>query len=242
MIILLSPSKTQSPKKIDHPLKASAYPEKTLPLSDMISSMNIEDLGQLMKVKDKLLQETYNLWQNHRSSEPTHAISSYTGLVFKYLDISTYDQKALNYLQKHLRIFSALYGLLKPFDAIAPYRLDMTMKPEGINLYDYWSDTIEAALSGDDEILDLSSKEFGRLYKGPKVTIEFRDYDPSTGKYKNLATYSKMARGRLLDLIVTANIEKVAAIKDLTFDGYHYNQKLSNQETYLFTRYDQADQ
>lgn len=236
MKIILSPSKTQDFTTAGTtPVHEPRFMLKAEKLARKIARIPKKELSAIMNLNGELLEETYRNFKNYSVNTPNPAIYTYTGLVYKYMAISDYSDDMLNYLDSHLCILSALYGVLRPFDGIKPYRLDMKMSVTKQNLYSLWKkDMLE--YFENETIIDLASGEFSKMIPLPKTTIGFREF--KDGKYKNLATYSKMARGMLLDLMVKAQIDSIDHLKELEFEGYHFNRQLSKDNLILFSRDD----
>lgn len=235
MKIILSPSKTQDfTLKHQAPMTTPEFDQQASTLNNLLKRLSKKNLSALMKIDGDLLEETYKNIKNYRDASPNHALATYTGLVFKNFHMDAYGSEEYNYLNDHLHILSAHYGLLRPYDGIRPYRLDMKMKPNNKNLYTYWAKYLDNYYADEEVIIDLASNEFSQMVKGNKITIGFRDF--KDGHYKNLATYAKMARGKLLHLMVMEKTTSVDALKDLAFDGYSYNEQVSSDQLILFTR------
>jgi cytoplasmic iron level regulating protein YaaA (DUF328/UPF0246 family) len=162
------------------------------------------------------------------------AIFTYTGLVFKQLSFSSYDKKSYEYMKDHIRILSALYGILSPYDMIKPYRLDFTVKIKGINLYDVWNGFVKKYFENGETIINLASNEFSKMISIPKITIHFRQLE--NGVYKNKATYGKMARGQMLNLMILNKVDSINEVKSISFDGYIFNEKMSDSENLYFIK------
>jgi len=235
MKIILSPSKTQDfSTHYKAPMTQPMFEGKAITLNNQLKRLSKKDLKDLMKIDGDLLDQTYRDIRSFQGAEPNQAIATYTGLVFKYFDLDAYGKEEFDYLNSHLHILSAKYGILRPYDGIRPYRLDMKMKPKGKDLYKFWQKDMDAYFAKEDIIIDLASNEFSRLVNGNKVTVGFRDY--KEGHYKNLATYAKMARGMLLHEMVLNKIDSVEALKTLTFGDYSYNDEISTATMMIFSR------
>ena len=235
MKIILSPSKTQDHSEKSEPaMTAPVHEDKAVELMTMLGQLSGDEIMSMMNIKGNLMEETLTNIKNFTQAKANPAITTYTGLVFKYFDLSAYGPDEMTYLKGHLNILSALYGILRPTDGIRPYRLDMKMKPKGMNLYTYWKETMDQAFLHEEVIIDLASNEFSKMVRGNKITVGFRDY--KDGKYKNLATYSKMARGMLLHEMVLNKTDSVDELTKLSFGGYSYNPELSKKNLILFTR------
>lgn len=233
MKIILAPSKTQefTGKELSGG-RPPQYLEEATKLRQQLSSMSMEDLGQVLKIKGKMLDQVYSMYQRE-GSLPGHAIYSYTGAVYKQLRVKDYDNQQLEYAEDVVRILSAMYGVLRPLDLIEGYRLDMTHKPMGESLYTYWQEPMK--ILGDEElIINLASKEFSKMIKSPMITLSFKEN--KGGVYKTVGTYAKMARGKYLDYMITHGVRDIDAIKSMALDGYDYNEELSSEYEFLFTR------
>lgn len=232
MKIIISPAKTQSDiKVIDRDYTNPLFLNESIELFNKVKELSKEELAKALSIKDKVLNETYEYF--HNKDIENHAISLYTGQVFKGLELDTYNSKQLEYLEEHLYILSALYGVLKPFDKVRNYRLDMKSKI-GINLSKYWQEKVNSVLDNE-LIINLASSEFSSLYQGDNMyTITFMENN--SGKLKVCATYSKIARGRFLNYLIKECITSIEDIRDIKLDGYEYNIELSSKKELVFVR------
>ena len=152
------------------------------------------------------------------------------------------------YAQKHLRILSGLYGVLRPLDVIQPYRLEMKTKlqnPRGKDLYSFWdmriTDVLNAQLQStkNNIVLNLASNEYYNAVK-PKalqadvIAPAFKEM--KNGKYKILSMYAKYARGLMARWVIQNKIEKPQDLKKFKVDGYVFNKGLSTDAVPVFTR------
>lgn len=237
MKIIISPSKTQDfNRSIDRELTEPVFTKKAEELVDLIKTFTKKELGKRLKVKGDLLEKTFLKYQDYNMEKSKAAILAYTGQVFKGLDIENYNKEEFDFLNNHLYILSALYGILKPFDKIKPYRLDMKMKAfDDKSLYSYWQEDITNEFKEEKLIINLASKEFSKLVDKPMITIEFKEKSKE-GKYKTIGTYSKQARGKMLDYIIKNKIKDIKMIKKFNEDDYAINKELSNKDLLVFTR------
>ena len=170
MKILISPSKTLSfDSEVNCEFKSeSRLIDETKILHKILLDYSSEDLKNLMSVSDKIAELNYNRfknWEDPTSSENSRqAVYAFKGDVYSGLDADTIEEDKFDYLQNSLRILSGYYGLLRPFDQILPYRLEMGTKLEnenGNNLYKFWGDKITNVLNEDldkdDIIVNLAS-------------------------------------------------------------------------------------
>ncbi|WP_116787301.1 peroxide stress protein YaaA [Flavobacterium psychrotrophum] len=208
------------------------------------------ELSSLMHISDNLAQ--LNWERNQEWSTPfttknaRPAVYAFNGDVYTGLDAYTIPAAKINKLQDSLRILSGLYGLLKPLDLMQPYRLEMgTHLPVGDNknLYEFWKQTVTAALNNeleDNELfVNLASQEyFGavdeKTLKVPVITPEFKDY--KDGKLRMVSFFAKKARGMMVRYIIDHNVKTLKGLKGFNYDGYAFDAQLSKGNTLVFTR------
>jgi cytoplasmic iron level regulating protein YaaA (DUF328/UPF0246 family) len=176
------------------------------------------------------------------------AVLAFRGDVYTGLEAETLDSAGLAFAQKHLRILSGLYGLLRPLDLMQPYRLEMGLKfanRGGANLYAFWGDRLTRTLdrqlgkSGSRVLVNLASNEYFKVLQ-PKaldaeiVTPVFKDL--KGGRYKIISFYAKKARGQMARFIIDNAINDPEALKDFAVAGYRYSAGESAARELVFTR------
>ena len=234
MIVLLSPTKTQKETKVGLDLSKPTFYDKSQHLVNVLSKFNSDDFKERMKLSDTLASKTEELYSNF--DESNRAIDTYQGAVFKALKANDLDQ---TYLNDHLFIFSALYGILKPNDEVSMYRLDYLTKLD-FDLYEYWGDDLSNHLNQTNKtLINLASLEFSKtlnqdILKNKMITIDFKE--EVDGKFVSKSTYAKVARGTMAHLILKNKIRDLKQIKDIEFDSYRYNVNLSSNTHFVFTR------
>lgn len=254
MYALLSPA-----KKLNEPPAAGACPhttpcllEDTLELMETARTLSAEDLKGLMKISDKLADLN---WQRFRDfglpftpNNARQAILCFNGDTYTGLDASTMTEHDLEYAQNHIGILSGLYGLLRPFDLIQPYRLEMGTKlttTRGRNLYAFWgsklSQTVNEWSSTHDNatILNLASNEYfkaidKKTLKNPVVTPIF--LEEKDGKSRVISFMAKRARGMMARYMVQHRIEVPEDVKAFSEAGYAYDPALSSDTEWVFKR------
>ena len=214
------------------------FPEKTRILLDKIRKLSMNEMGNLNRTNDKLTEKAYFDFQDFDFDDlPNPALFSFDGLVFKQFSME--DFKDLNYLNDHVYILDAFYGLLKPMTGIRDYRLyfDNTM----YDLYEFWGEDLYKKLFEDEDlVLNLASKEYTKtirpfLKDGDKfITVDFKEV--RDGKLKSIVSYMKQARGQMLKEIITRKIEDFDEIKKLDINGYVYDPYNSTAGTLTFVR------
>lgn len=240
MKIVLSPSKTQNLEPFVSKMDLEILnKEKTLSLFERIKGLSKCQMMQIMHLKGNLLDETHRLYQAFSpENSRVRAIDCYDGMVFQQIKWKTYNETQRTYLFRHVAILSAMYGVLEPETAIWPYRLDMTMRNLGVNLYDFWQESIHTYFQKEDKIIHLASGEFGRLLKPCKekiVQIQFYERKQDGG-LKISSVQAKKARGEMANQLVLLQLNDVEQIKDIRVDGYAFKQALSSPFEYVFVR------
>ena len=237
MKIIISPAK--SFKHFDNIITEELlFPEKTRILVERLKKLSMNEIGNLNMTNDKLTEKAYYDYQDFDFDVLKNpALFSYDGLVFKQFDMDDFDD--LDYLNNHVYIISALYGLLKPMTGIRDYRLyfDNTM----YDLYEFWGDDLYKKLFEDgDLVLNLASKEYTKTIRpflkdsDKFLTIDFKEV--RDGKLKSIVAYMKQARGAMLKEIITRKIEDIEEIKRLNINGYTYGPYNSTADTLTFVR------
>lgn len=209
-----------------------------------------EFLSELMDISTKLADENWERNQNWKAQpskdESAPALFVFTGEVYRGLDALNLDAKAINYLQKHFRMLSGLYGLLKPSDQVMLYRLEMgrPFQFENYkNLYAFWKDKIVAALNKDcnedDILLNLASNEYFKAVDKKKLkakVINFKFYELKDGKPKTIVVYTKHARGLVIRYCAEQQVKTLEDVKAFNYDGYLIDEAQSDDNTLVFVR------
>lgn len=246
MKIIISPAKKMNITDTMEWKGMPVYLEQAEKLKDYIRSLSYEEARNLWKCNDKIAQLNYERFRDMELDRNlTPAVFSYEGIQYQYMAAEVLDEDALAYLQQHLRILSGFYGILRPFDGIVPYRLEMQAKAavEGCkDLYDYWGDLMYRELieDGTRVILNLASKEYSKCierYLKPDdrfITVIFGEYH--NGKVVQRGTMAKMARGEMVRYMAENQPENVDDIKNFGGLDYCFDQSLSNETEYVFLK------
>lgn len=220
-------------------------------LIDILKRYNEEELAKVMKISGKLAEVNFKRYRNF-SDEKTinrQALFSFSGDVYKSINPFNYTQNEIEFAQKHLRILSGLYGVLRPLDKIKEYRLEMATKLDGScirDLYSYWTKKVTENIFYDVKnhkekvILNLASLEYSKTIDRKSLDdilvydVEFKEN--RNGQYKIVGTYAKKARGMMVSYIIKNAIDDIEAVKGFNEDGYTYNESLSTKYKFVFTR------
>lgn len=254
MLILLSPAKTLDysvDPKSNH--TAPQFLNQSAKLIKVLKEKEPKDIASLMGLSDKLATLNFDRYQSWKASKKVSETAKPSLLVFKGdvyqgLDAETLNSKELKFAQKHLRILSGLYGILKPMDVIKPYRLEMGTKLEttlGKNLYEFWGDLIQDNVLADlasqksDLVINLASKEyFSVMGKLPEelniISPAFKDF--KNGKYKIISFYAKKARGLMARWIIKNDIKDFERLTEFNVDGYYFSKENSSMTEPVFLR------
>lgn len=241
MKIILSPTKKM---KVVDDLPYQDLPQ-LLPQTEIIykwlSQQSYDTLKKLWKCNDKIaLENVERLQHMNLYSALSPAILSYDGIAFQHMAPNAFEDTQFAYVQQHLRILSAFYGVLRPMDGITPYRLEMQAKAsiDGYrDLYDFWNDTLYETIH-DDCIINLASDEYSKCIapyvKEKFITIHF--VEEVNHKLVTKGTYAKMARGEMVRYMAEYQIEDYEQIKHFDYLHYAYRPDLSDENNYYFER------
>lgn len=245
MKIILSPAKKM---KKDDDLGFYDLPiflDKTKEILKCLKSLSKDELKEIWKCNDKIADENIGrLEKMNLEGDLTPAILAYDGIAYKYMAPSVFEDSQFSYIQEHLRMLSAFYGVLKPMDGVRPYRLEMQAKlriGDYKDLYAYWGDNLYKSIVDESHvIINLASKEYSKCIEkylneiDRYITITFCEL--LNGKLVTKGTYAKMARGEMVRYMAENNISDVEDIK--TFDrlDYVYRDELSSDDEYVFER------
>ena len=254
MIILMNSSKT-----LDFQQK-TGISKFTLPelqkdadhLVKTLSKLSAAAFSKLLKTSEKLTAlnlERYANWQPQaNASNAKQALLAFKGDIYAGMDTENYQPEDFEFAQKHLRILSGLYGVLRPLDLIQPYRLEMATKlatTRGKDLYAFWGAKINEILMNllmqeqSGTLVNLCSMEYFKAVQSKLLDVkvitpafkEFRD-----GSYRFITLYAKKARGMMCNYIIQNHLTDVDAVKSFNVAGYQFNKAISSDTEWVFTR------
>ncbi len=257
MLVLVSPAKTLD---FETPASTKKFTQPTLldysqQLIDVCRELTPMDIASLMKVSDKIAglnAARFAQWQPRFTLDNAkQAMFAFRGDVYTGLDADSLSDIEIDKAQKHLRILSGLYGLLKPLDLMQAYRLEMgtsLVNPAGKSLYAFWGETITnevnaaVANQSDDIVINLASNEYfkavkPKLLKATLITPVFKDC--KNGQYKVISFYAKRARGLMARYIIQNDVTSLAQLQQFDLDGYYYSEDLSTPAAPVFLREEQ---
>lgn len=254
MLTLLSPAKKLNMDPAETGLLATAprLTSDTLELAKVAKEQSADDLKRLMHISDNLAKlnadrfKAFNL--EGQSNSAKSAGLAFDGDVYWGLEAKSLSDEDLTYAQEHLRILSGLYGVLRPMDAIQPYRLEMGTKlktKRGGSLYDFWgtsiAETLISDMDGHDDqtIVNLASNEYFKAVDKKTLNrpiIEAKFLNIKDGETRNLMYYAKFARGLMARWIMQNRIERTEDLMDFNLDGYTLDKKQTTESLLVFSR------
>lgn len=254
MLIVISPAKTLDFETA--PItKVHTQPELLKDSRQLISGLKKlapQEVSSLMKISDKLGTLNYmrfNDWKTPFSmNNAKQALLAFKGDVYTGIDAESFSNQDLKFAQKHLRILSGLYGVLRPLDLIQAYRLEMVTRFEnkrGKDLYEFWGSKITDQINKDIKasksktLINLASNEYFKSLQADAINAEiivpvFKDY--SKGKYKIISFFAKKARGLMSAYIIKNGLKDPEAIKAFNIDGYKFYKSESSDTNWVFQR------
>ena len=252
MLIVLSPAKaldfTAPPERA--PLTLPELSEQTAELAKTTRRLTVRDLKRLMSLSDNLAKVNRERFQafDPGSEDGLQAAFAFNGDVYLGLRARELDRKSLAWAQDHVRILSGLYGVLRPLDAIQPYRLEMGTRLKtrrGQSLYDFWGSRIaqklnEAALGHKDPTLvNCASSEYfaavdRKALNLPVLTCKF--LEEKDGEARMISFFAKKARGLMARWAIEHRAETAAELKGFDLEGYRFVPALSSDEYFTYAR------
>ena len=249
MLAIISPSKTQDfePTESQNSTQTRQISDSQI-LVDILKDKTQTQIGELMSISEKLSKLNYERFQSFKTpltqNNAKQALLAFKGDVYNGIDAPSLSTQDLAFAQDHVRMLSGLYGVIRPLDLIAPYRLEMGTKLanlRGKNLYEFWGDRISQVLNQDesDVIINLASNEYfkgidKKALKAKIINIAFKEN--KNGTYKVIGIYAKRARGLMVRYMIDQRLTKPDQLKAFDTEGYRFRQSLSDDKTWVFTR------
>lgn len=254
MLVVISPAKKLDWAARDVKTTTPDFLDEAANLVKSARGLSVSDLKSLMSLSENLATLNRDRFQTYVDAPDADltrpAALAFAGDTYQGLEAGSLDADEMAFAQEHLRILSGLYGVLRPLDAIQPYRLEMgsRLKTErGKNLYDYWGSVLSEALNaqakvtGSDVLVNCASQEyFGavdiKALNLRVITPQFME-DKGDGKGPKIVSfYAKKARGAMARFMVQKRITQAEGILDFDIGGYAYEPDLSKPDTPVFLR------
>ena len=217
---------------------------ETQEVIDALASLSLEELASLYKISiERASEEDQRIQALKSATAKTYpALRLFDGLMYRNIRRTDWTKEEEAYLQKHLLITSALYGLIPALAPIAPHRLDflMKLKVQGKSLKTFWKAFYDKALQDEDLVISLLSSEFETVFSKEiqNRMVTFKFLEEKNGQLKVHSTISKKARGAFVTALLEKQITKVEEMKQLTFSGFAYQSELSTEKQLVFVKYE----
>lgn len=246
MKIIFSPAKRMNVDldKLDY-VSLPVFMQDTEVIMKWMQQLSYEEAKKLWCCNDSIASLNFERFRHmdlYKSLTP--AILSYEGIAYQYMAPAVFENSQFAYVQEHLRILSAFYGVLKPMDGVTPHRLEMQEKAKvgGCkNLYEYWGDRLYQEVVDESRVMiNLASKEYSKCiekYIQPEDTYITCVFGEFVGeKVVQKGVYAKMARGEMVRYMAEKKISDPKEMKEFDRLGYSYRPELSTDTTYIFIR------
>lgn len=248
--VIISPAKKM--RSVDVEPLPTRQPEliaRTRLLLDAMKGLTRDEAQRLWKCSDRLCDENYGRLANLcLDDDTTAAVVSYEGIQYQHLAASVMDDRRLAWIDRHLRIVSGFYGMLRPFDGVVPYRLEMQAKlsvgPHR-DLYGFWGDTLYQALAreGCETLVNLASVEYAKAVvphaqrNGMTVfTCLFGMVRESDGAFVQRATEAKAARGTFVRWCAERGVTSPDELVSFSERGYRLDERRCTEDTLAFVK------
>lgn len=244
MRIIISPAKKMRVDTDSLPVKGlPVFLPKTEELAKILQEMSDEDLKKLWKCNDQIAAlNIQRLRDMDLHSRLTPAVLAYEGIQYQYMAPGVFTDQEFDYVQEHLRILSGFYGILKPFDGVTPYRLEMQAKlraEEAKDLYTYWGSSLAQSLFAEtDCIVNLASKEYSLcISRYLPETVRFITCvfgEEKEGRVIEKGTMCKMVRGEMVRYMAENQVEDLEQIQSFDRLNYRFDTSRSSSNLFVF--------
>ncbi|MEP3945875.1 peroxide stress protein YaaA [Ascidiaceihabitans sp.] len=252
MLVVISPAKRLDWEERDVAMTAPDFQDDAIRLTKTARNLTLGKLKDLMHLSDdlaKLNRDRFKAFEDAPSVDVTRpAALAFAGDTYQGLEAQTLDSDEMAWAQEHLRILSGLYGVLRPLDAIQPYRLEMGSRLKtrrGTNLYEYWGDDLSKALNlqgasvGTETLINCASQEyFGAVaMKSLKLRVITPAFMEDKGQGPKIVSFfAKKARGAMARFVVQNRLTHPDDILGFETGGYAYQPDLSTEDKPVFVR------
>jgi cytoplasmic iron level regulating protein YaaA (DUF328/UPF0246 family) len=234
-VVLIHSSKTMRSEVAGGAKGEPVLLDQARELVEYVRTLTPRQLGTVMTLSAAMAERTHELFAAW-STSPEHlspAVETFTGDIYSGLQAASFSPADRRYANGHLRILSGLYGILRPYDGISPYRLEMGFRlpsPRFANLYRFWGSAIAGQLPAAGLVVNLAANEYSKVVldhidPARVVTPRFLTVDPRSGEPKFIVVHAKIARGAFARWLITQRVEKRSDLA--TFEELGYRLDLS---------------
>lgn len=263
-VAIISPAKKMNVVDAALPVRSEPrFLERTRELMEAVQALDYAEAQALWKCSDKLAQQNFDRFaQMDLARASTPAVIAYEGIQYQHLAPRVMDERCLDYLDRHLRILSGFYGVLRPFDAVLPYRLEMQARLSvggARDLYAYWGSSLAEALADDlapaepvaagaahdaaarRVVLNLASVEYARAVTPHAAAAGLTVLtclfgQEREGKFVQRSTEAKAARGAFVRWLAERGVEDLAELPAFAERGYRWDRARSDERVLCFVR------
>lgn len=248
MKMIISPAKKMRTDTDTYPVRSvPVLLDRTRRIMDYMKALTYPEAKKLWKCNDKIAEENFERFRCMDLMKClTPAIISYVGIQYQYMAPGVFSKSELEYTEAHLNILSGFYGVLRPFDGVTPYRLEMQAKAcveQAKDLYEFWGDIIYRCVMQDNDdrtVINLASKEYSRCVEqyltDQDVFITCVFGELSGGKVIQKGTQAKMARGEMVRYMAAQRVENEEELKHFSELGYAFDAERSGEREYVFLK------
>ena len=243
MLAMISPAKRMKSEDCLAPQTEPVFLKQTERLLDVLKEMTLPQLQALLQCSDDIARLNFERYQRmdlYAGLSP--AILAFDGIQYQYMAPGVFEQRCFDYIGRHVRILSGFYGLLRPFDGVTSYRLEMQARLRTVfcsDLYEFWGDSLSRALLQESNVIvNLASGEYSRAVKPhlPKtarfVTCIFGEL--AGGKVIEKGVYVKMARGEMVRFMAENDVQKPEDLRFFDRLGFVFQRELSSDNRMVF--------
>jgi uncharacterized protein len=254
MLIVISPAKTLDfeTAPVTKDFTQPEFLKESRKLISELKKLSPSEVSSLMKISDKLGTLNYLRFGEWKTpftlNNAKQALLAFKGDVYTGINVDSFSNQDLKFAQKHLRMLSGLYGVLRPLDLMQPYRLEMGTQfknKQGKDLYEFWGLKITEQINKDLKaskskyLINLASNEYFKSLQTDDIDAEiivpvFKDY--KNGKYKIISFFAKKARGLMSAYIIKNKLKDPEDIKAFKVDGYKFYKSESSDTNWVFQR------
>jgi len=241
LTILLHSSKTMVMTPSEHDLSKPRFIQEAADLHDYIKGLSSIQLQKNMHVSAKLADDVKALFQEWKADgSNSAAVETFRGDIYSGLRASDFTDKERRFAQDHLFMLSGMYGVLRPYDAVMPYRLEAGYTFANLNVYAFWSDRLAKLVPEVGPIINVTSVEYDRLVlpyidKARVITPKFLTIMPGKSESKFVAVHAKIARGAYARWMIQRGRNDADDLEDFNDLGYEYDaaQSTPRQPVYI---------
>ena len=249
MLVVISPAKKLNMSLVQGlDISEPYFKDNVDELVNVVRDLSSKELENLMDISTSLAELNKKRFNEFGNQQKKAAAFAFAGDTYKGLSVEKLDKDDLDFAQKHLRILSGLYGLLRPLDEIEPYRLEMGSKlkgKHGSSLYEYWGNKISENLNqhakkiGSKILVNCASNEYFNAINNNNLLLKVITpifMERKNGKEKIISFYAKNARGAMARFIIQNRLQREEDLKNFDIDGYNYDPERSSEGKLVFIR------